>query len=134
MTIWTNDRIARLKTLWLSGRSAARIARELGGDISRNAVLSKVRRLSLNRTAATTARRKNLSADRAAVTDAVGRQTILTVGGGDCRWPFGDPTDRTFRLCGRPVRRGAFCAAHADLAYRPASGSLEDLVAFVSLS
>ena len=49
VSIWTEDRILRLTALWLEGRTAAVIARELGCGVSRCAVLGKVYRLGLAR-------------------------------------------------------------------------------------
>jgi len=49
VSIWTEDRILRLTALWLEGRTAAAIARELGRGVSRCAVLGKVYRLGLAR-------------------------------------------------------------------------------------
>jgi len=43
---WTDERIERLKTLWLQGMTASLIAEELGG-VSRNAVIGKAHRLGL---------------------------------------------------------------------------------------
>lgn len=45
--VWTDARVARLKALWADGLSASQIADELGGRITRNAVLGKVHRLQL---------------------------------------------------------------------------------------
>ena len=42
---WTDARIAHLKARWSQGVTAKRIARELGGGISRSAVLGKIHRL-----------------------------------------------------------------------------------------
>jgi GcrA cell cycle regulator len=44
---WTDERVERLKTLWLDGLSASQIAAELGG-VTRNAVIGKVHRLGLS--------------------------------------------------------------------------------------
>jgi GcrA cell cycle regulator len=46
--IWTDAAVVRLRELWASGRSAAQIAREIGG-LSRAAVIGKARRLGLMR-------------------------------------------------------------------------------------
>jgi GcrA cell cycle regulator len=46
---WTDERTARLTELWTEGLSCSQIARELGGDITRNAVIGKVTRLNLPR-------------------------------------------------------------------------------------
>ncbi len=45
---WTDERVERLSTLWLEGRSASQIAAELGGGVTRNAVIGKVHRLGLS--------------------------------------------------------------------------------------
>lgn len=44
---WTDERVERLKALWLEGLSASQIAAELGG-VTRNAVIGKVHRLGLS--------------------------------------------------------------------------------------
>jgi GcrA cell cycle regulator len=44
---WSDARIRQLRQRWSKGASASRIARELGGGLSRNAVLGKLRRLGL---------------------------------------------------------------------------------------
>lgn len=43
---WTDERIDRLKELWIQGMTASQIAEELGG-VSRNAVIGKAHRLGL---------------------------------------------------------------------------------------
>lgn len=45
---WTDDRVTMLKKLWADGLSAAQIAGELGGGLSRNGVIGKVHRLGLS--------------------------------------------------------------------------------------
>lgn len=49
MTGWTDERVATAKTRWVEGRSATEIAKEIGGGLSRNAVIGKVHRLGLTR-------------------------------------------------------------------------------------
>lgn len=44
---WTDDRVSILKKLWGEGRTAAEIAKELGG-VTRNAVIGKAHRLKLS--------------------------------------------------------------------------------------
>ena len=44
---WTDERVDRLKTLWAEGLSASQIAKVLG-EVTRNAVIGKVHRLSLS--------------------------------------------------------------------------------------
>ena len=44
---WTDERVELLKKLWTEGLSASQIAAELGGGVTRNAVIGKVHRLNL---------------------------------------------------------------------------------------
>ena len=41
---WSEERVEVLKKMWLDGKSASEIAKELG-EITRNAVIGKVHRL-----------------------------------------------------------------------------------------
>ena len=45
---WTEERVERLRKLWLEGLSASRIAAELAGGVTRNAVIGKVHRLGMS--------------------------------------------------------------------------------------
>ena len=45
---WTDERVDRLRKLWIEGLSASRIAAELAGGVTRNAVIGKVHRLGLS--------------------------------------------------------------------------------------
>ncbi len=45
---WTDERGEQLRRLWLDGLSASRIAGELAGGVTRNAVIGKVHRLGLS--------------------------------------------------------------------------------------
>jgi GcrA cell cycle regulator len=49
---WTDERVSTLKKLWLDGQSASQIAKQLGGGVTRNAVIGKVHRLGLSGRAA----------------------------------------------------------------------------------
>ncbi len=44
---WTDERVETLKAMWVEGKSASQIAKELGG-VTRNAVIGKVHRLGLS--------------------------------------------------------------------------------------
>lgn len=155
MSIWTDDRISRLKTLWLQGWSAQRVADDLGDDVSRNAVLGKVHRLNLSAgragsapppragkaapspPRATTAPRvvtHPVPKPSTVLTPAWGTATVLTVGRCDCRFPYGDPKASAFRLCGRPVERGAFCGSHAAIAYKREPQTPDTLLHLAELS
>jgi GcrA cell cycle regulator len=141
---WTDDRVEMLGKLWREGVSASQIARSLGGGITRNAVIGKVHRLGLAGRAAPHVpgagradqrreRRGRLPRRKAAhrapthlpraVGDLplpeTGLATIVSVRRGQCRWPMGEPLADDFCLCGRPATRGAYCARHGAVAYRP---------------
>ncbi len=45
---WTYERVEMLTILWKNGNSASQIAKELGGGVSRNAVIGKIHRLGLS--------------------------------------------------------------------------------------
>ena len=47
MSNWTEEKIAKLKELWGSGKSAAEISTIIGG-VSRNAVIGKSFRMNLS--------------------------------------------------------------------------------------
>ncbi|NWE53932.1 GcrA family cell cycle regulator [Brevundimonas sp. P7753] len=154
---WTDERVDRLKTLWLEGRTADEIARELQNGISRSAVLGKVHRLGLSAGrpgrapagfGSQTPRRRVERPVAKPVKRATGRpsvpadrrpdlpswgMTILTVTRGQCRWPYGDPAHPGFSLCGRPVARGAFCLGHAAVGYRTLPGGAPSLLSLAGL-
>lgn len=44
---WSPDQVGLLKVRWAQGKSATQIASELGGGVTRNAVISKIHRLEL---------------------------------------------------------------------------------------
>jgi GcrA cell cycle regulator len=48
--VWTSERMATLESMWTAGSSSGEIARHLGG-VSRNAVMGKVDRMGLMRSA-----------------------------------------------------------------------------------
>ncbi|WP_395945661.1 GcrA family cell cycle regulator [Brevundimonas sp.] len=145
---WTKDRVRRLARHWRDGRSAAWIARDLGGGASRCSVLGKVYRLGLKRPPSTPSvvsapARHRVSPARTAMpvhpSTAVRRidrsglppvptATILTVGAGQCRWPYGQPDHAAFGLCGRSIGRGAFCLDHAAVGYQRRTFRVESLL------
>jgi GcrA cell cycle regulator len=45
---WTDERVSLLKQLWGEGKTAAEIAKLMGGGVSRNAVIGKAHRLKLS--------------------------------------------------------------------------------------
>lgn len=45
---WTDENIATLKRLWVGGHTCTQIAKRMGGGLTRNAIIGKVRRLGLS--------------------------------------------------------------------------------------
>lgn len=46
--------------------------------------------------------------------------SIMQVGYGKCRWPYGDPQLPEFGYCGEPSGERSYCDCHARVAYQPA--------------
>lgn len=132
MSAWTEHRIDELKRLWRQGRGADAIARELGGGLTRNAVLGKIARLGLSHPRPGGRGRRTTPDRPSPEPPAQGVATVLSVGRLDCRWPYGDPRDPDFSLCGRPSERGAYCAAHAARAYQRVPLSIEALLRLIA--
>jgi GcrA cell cycle regulator len=140
---WTETRMSELKTMWLEGKSASQIARQLGG-VSRNAVIGKVHRMGLagrdrptepralgrtSRRRFTTSQSHSMSVRRPppslaapipctpAGPELTATASILTLAQEDCRWPIGDPKEADFGYCGRGRgRHNSYCDHHAGLA------------------
>lgn len=141
---WTDERVSLLKKLWSEGRTAAEIAKELGG-VTRNAVIGKAHRLKLsNRVSpiqqnnpkkpvvAKPAERKiekpvmilpvAKPVEPRREKDADSLFSLLDLKPRMCRWPVGDPHDENFGFCGEEVILGLpYCCDHAKTAYQAAT-------------
>lgn len=129
---WPLHRVAKLKRLWAKGVSITKIGNEIG--VSRNAVISKVRRLDLPK-------RGQLETFTAPAKPAPLRRIVEStklperlmhadsIGAGigmsdanrsDCAWPLWSHKDRpSFRVCGKPIRGGcSYCEIHAAVAFK----------------
>ncbi len=139
---WTDDRVSLLKKLWGEGKSAAEIAKALGGGVTRNAVIGKAHRLKLsNRLSPIQQNRRISSASSprpprepshiSRVAPAQNNRKIieadikiigvkmLDLKERMCRWPVGDPKDADFKFCGCEGVAGLpYCPGHARLAYQ----------------
>lgn len=141
---WTDDAVTLLKQLWKDGLSCSRIADELGGGLSRNAVIGKVARLGLEKRRTVTRayppkprvqtrRLQTFSTKRAGDLRHVKteakvvndqdipqeqRRTLLELTAHTCRWPVGDPGNADFFFCGaEPLPGCPYCLAHCRKAY-----------------
>lgn len=147
-TVWSEAIVADLTRLWAEGFESGVIAVELfrkhGIGVSAAACLGKVHRLKLPgrrrhppkakikpQTYANSGNiRKHLqsratkwvgvetSDDPSAPTPL--RLNILELTEFTCRWPIGDPLEKSFCYCGLPTNRSSYCEYHHNLAYEPA--------------
>lgn len=126
---WTDDRVKLLKQLWGEGKTAAEIAKELGG-VTRNAVIGKAHRLKLNsRVSPIQQNVKKTKAERKENTfkpTPVRKIEFKGIGiklkdleTDMCRWPSGDPKDKDFVFCGcKKVEGLPYCPEHCKAAYQ----------------
>jgi GcrA cell cycle regulator len=134
---WTDDRITLLKKLWTEGKTAAEIAKALGG-VTRNAVIGKAHRLKLsNRVSPIQQNNKKVAPvpankpqpqlverkiQKPAPDDNRKRVPLIDLKAHDCRWPLGDPHEANFGFCGASQIPGLpYCAEHAKVAYQAAT-------------
>jgi len=130
---WTDDRVALLKNLWTEGKTAAEIAKALGG-VTRNAVIGKAHRLKLSNRVSPIQQNKKPAQPKKKAEPVVSAKKILAedaqrdtvplvdIGARDCRWPIGDPQDENFGFCGCPALPGLpYCMEHAQVAYQAAT-------------
>lgn len=138
---WTDERVALLRKMWGEGKTAAEIAKELGG-VTRNAVIGKAHRLKLSnrlspiqqntkkvvpKPAANEERKpapRRVANDSKEFDKTVKGVSMAELGGRSCRWPIGDPKDDDFRFCGHEIVAGLpYCPEHAKVAYQAATRS-----------
>ncbi len=144
---WTDERVNLLKELWGEGKTAAEIAKLLGG-VTRNAVIGKAHRLKLSgrvspiqqntRPETVESRaRETVRQAKAAVTRDVSiravtpetfiegkRIKLVELRERHCRWPMGDPKDESFCFCGHDSMVGLpYCEHHAKVAFQVNSRS-----------
>lgn len=118
---WTEERVALLRQLWGSGKSASEIA-EMLGDVSRNAVIGKAHRLGLSGRPSPIRKKKQGEPERKVV-----GATILNLTDRMCKWPIGDPKEADFHFCARATHGSLpYCAEHAAIAYQPPGKRRDD--------
>jgi GcrA cell cycle regulator len=132
---WTECRVEELKTLWAEGLSASGIARKMG-NVTRNAVISKMHRLGLaarRESASDRPARQNptpglakppkprdvkgrafeqlgvsTAADAIAALERDCPATDDPLSASGCRWPIGDPASINAPLARRSLGEGGF--------------------------
>jgi GcrA cell cycle regulator len=145
-SLWTDERIALLRKWWSEGAPASAIAVQLGGGISRSAVLGKINRLrrlasgampSKAQSHGTTlrespddlgsaapARRRSKQVDQPERFNQTAKtcgKRLLELTNDSCRFPLGNPGTARFRFCGAggaAVDLGVpYCPRHMRRAY-----------------
>lgn len=124
---WNDERVNLLKQMWGAGKTAADIAAQLGGGITRNAVIGKAHRLGLSggRTVQVAKKIEKVSPNPAPmITEVIVTRSPTGVGMLEltektCRWPLGDPKKSGFHFCGGRALPGIpYCSGHAAVAYQ----------------
>lgn len=128
---WNDEMMEKLRMLWEKGLPASEIAKELGPDVSRNAVIGKAHRLGLEARPSPV----KAAADGAAAAAAPGaekpkakapakvakpqRTSLLELSDKVCKWPIGHPGEADFHFCGKASNPGyPYCAEHCAVAYQ----------------
>ena len=133
---WTEERVALLRKMWGEGKTAAEIAKELGG-VTRNAVIGKAHRLRLSNRVSPIQQNtrkparvvEGRNAGRAARAAQIAEIQVKGITLAElkekmCRWPLGDPKEPDFLFCGCAAVPGLpYCGDHARVAYQTASRS-----------
>tara|TARA_Y100000389_G_scaffold200816_1_gene242076 strand:+ start:164 stop:658 length:495 start_codon:yes stop_codon:yes gene_type:complete len=145
---WTDEKVAKLKELWGSGKTASQIAEIIGG-VSRNAVIGKSFRLNLSAKIKTRKATSNQNFDKSIeiknINSKRGRKSkfksliiekdfepenpkqLEELDESVCKWPVGHPDEKNFYFCGRSsLKDFSYCKLHLLYAYQP-KGKKEDV-------
>ncbi len=140
---WDVNQVQMLEKLWKEGLSASQIARQLGGGITRNAVIGKVHRMGfaergqpsrggksggrrptaprMGKPARAASQNRHTPPPLPTLQPAAEDVHILDLADHKCRWPMGDPQDQeNFRFCGaRKLHvEKVYCEYHTHVAYQ----------------
>ena len=135
---WTDERVKLLKKLWGEGKTAAEIAKALGG-VTRNAVIGKAHRLKLSNRVSPIQQNERKEERIPEIKKPIKVKTVAVPKPANmsfkglkmielkermCRWPSGDPKDEDFSFCGCTSVPGLpYCEEHAKVAYQVPSRS-----------
>ena len=144
---WTEEKVAKLKELWGSGKTASQIAEIIGG-VSRNAVIGKSFRLNLSAKIKTRKAASNKDFDNSnqenIKTSSRGRKSkfksliiekdfepenpkqLEELTEETCKWPNNHPDSKDFYFCGRSsLKDFSYCKLHLLYAYQSKSDKKE---------
>jgi GcrA cell cycle regulator len=136
---WTEEKVAKLKELWGSGKTASQIAEIIGG-VSRNAVIGKSFRLNLSAKIKTrkatsnkdfeksnqenikSSRRGRRSKFKSLVVEKdfepENPKQLEELTDNDCKYPIGHPNEKDFYFCGRSsLKDFSYCKLHLLYSY-----------------
>jgi GcrA cell cycle regulator len=145
---WTDETIAKLRTLWAEGLSTAEIGRRL--NISKNAVVGKAHRLNLPSRPSPIRRAEGDATPRPAAPKRAQGPTLpplaasmgapvptlraimptpkYTMRATPCCWPIGEPGKPSFHFCNASAVAGKpYCEEHASIAYVRVRDRREDV-------
>ncbi len=137
---WTEEKVAKLKELWGSGKTANQIAEIIGG-VSRNAVIGKSFRLNLSAKIKTRKAISNQSFEKSQnekfKKPKRGRRSRFSsliiekdfepenpkqleeLTDNDCKYPIGHPNEKDFYFCGRTsLKDFSYCKLHLLYSYQ----------------
>tara|TARA_Y200000002_G_scaffold240376_1_gene198596 strand:- start:59 stop:553 length:495 start_codon:yes stop_codon:yes gene_type:complete len=138
---WTEEKVAKLKELWGSGKTASQIAEIIGG-VSRNAVIGKSHRMNLSAKIKTRKATSNKDFENSNqekyIKNRGGRKSkfksliieknfepenpkqLEELDENSCKWPIGHPDEKSFYFCGRSsLKDFSYCKLHLLYAYQP---------------
>jgi hypothetical protein len=123
MVSWDAETVEKLKGFWAEGLRCAEIARRIGGDCTRNAVIGKVDRLQLEKRQRTREPRAPRQAKHhggpkvirlPAVVQPLAEPlwlTLFDLGRGQCKYPV--TADSPFLFCGHSQHdNSSYCPHH----------------------
>ena len=137
---WTEEKVAKLKELWGSGKTANQIA-EIIGCVSRNAVIGKSFRLNLSAKIKTRKATSNQNFEKSQnekyKKPKRGRKSRFSsliiekdfepenpkqleeLTDNDCKYPIGHPNEKDFYFCGRTsLKDFSYCKLHLLYSYQ----------------
>ena len=137
---WTDEKVAKLKELWGSGKTASQIAEIIGG-VTRNAVIGKSHRMNLSAKIKTRKATSNQnfenSIEEKNIKNRRGRKSkfksliiekdfepenpkqLEELDENSCKWPIGHPDEKGFYFCGRTALKDfSYCKLHLLYSYQ----------------